>query len=335
MYRSLYFALMALVAWMCSTGVVPAAADAQAMNKSLGRGVNIIGYDPLWKSRDQARFQDKHFRLLHEAGFQTVRINLHPFRHMAKEAPYALPESWWQTLEWAVTNATRNQLNAIIDFHEYNPMGQDPQANRERFLAFWRQVSTRYAQAPESVLFEILNEPCRKLTPELWNEYLRDALGIIREKNPNRFVVIGPAFWNSIKQLDTLRLPEDDRRIIVTAHYYLPMAFTHQGATWSEPPHPVGVSWGSAAELKDLETNLAGVAAWATKQNRPIFLGEFGAYDKGPLESRVRYTSAVARQAEKFGFSWAYWQFDSDFILYNIAADSWNEPIRQALVGGK
>ena len=43
----------------------------------------------------------------------------------------------------------------------------------------------------------------------------------------------------------------------------------------------------------------------------------------------------VARQAEKLGFSWAYWQFDSDFVLYNIAGDSWNEPIRQALVGGK
>ena len=38
------------------------ALDAFEQNRHLGRGVNIIGYDPLWRSRDQARFQEKHFR---------------------------------------------------------------------------------------------------------------------------------------------------------------------------------------------------------------------------------------------------------------------------------
>ena len=52
--------------------------DPQELNKRLGRGVNIIGYDPLWKSRDKARFQEKHFRLIAEAGFSHVRVNLHP-----------------------------------------------------------------------------------------------------------------------------------------------------------------------------------------------------------------------------------------------------------------
>jgi endoglucanase len=73
-------------------------------------------------------------------------------------------------------------------------------------------------------------------------------------------------------------------------------------------------------------------AAWAKENNRPIFVGEFGAYDKAPMESRVRYTDAVARLAESLGWSWAYWQFDSDFILYDINRDAWVEPIRDALV---
>ena len=54
--------------------------DAAVQNQRLGRGVNIIGYDPLWKSRANARFQDRHFALIKEAGFDHVRINLHPFR---------------------------------------------------------------------------------------------------------------------------------------------------------------------------------------------------------------------------------------------------------------
>ncbi len=49
-------------------------------NERLGRGVNIIGYDPLWKSRSRARMQDTHFRLIKEAGFDNVRIPLHPAR---------------------------------------------------------------------------------------------------------------------------------------------------------------------------------------------------------------------------------------------------------------
>jgi len=50
------------------------------------------------------------------------------------------------------------------------------------------------------------------------------------------------------------------------------------------------------------------------------------------MDSRVRYISFMTRQAEKMGWSWSYWQFDSDFILYDIPNDKWIEPIRDALI---
>ena len=81
--RSLVGFLAVVAAWSLVTPV--ARADAFAQNRRLGRGVNIIGYDPLWRSPEQARFQTEHFRLLREAGFQAVRVNLHPFRHMERE----------------------------------------------------------------------------------------------------------------------------------------------------------------------------------------------------------------------------------------------------------
>ena len=64
--------------------------DAAAQNKRLGRGVNVLGYDPLWKDRQKARFQEKYFRLIKEAGFNHVRVNLHPFRD-AKLGPDTSP----------------------------------------------------------------------------------------------------------------------------------------------------------------------------------------------------------------------------------------------------
>jgi endoglucanase len=50
------------------------------------------------------------------------------------------------------------------------------------------------------------------------------------------------------------------------------------------------------------------------------------------MDSRARYTAFVARTAEKFKFCWAYWQFDSDFIVYNIEKDAWVIPILDALM---
>lgn len=310
----------------------PAPLDAFEHNRRLGRGVNIIGYDPIWRSRDQARFQEKHFRLLKEAGFQNVRINLHPFRHLQKTNAWTLRPAWFQTLDWAVTQATAQGLQVILDFHEFNAMGEDPEGNRERFLAFWKQLAAHCQNAPNSVLFEILNEPNKKLTPALWNQYLRDALALIREKHPTRTVIVGPAFWNSVDRLPELELPANDRHLIVTVHYYKPMAFTHQGAPWTGEKDKSGITWGTEAERRAVRDDFAKVTAWSKANDRPIFLGEFGAYDRGPMESRVRYTDFVCRTAEAFGWSWAYWQFDSDFLLWDMKRDGWVEPILHALI---
>jgi endoglucanase len=325
--------LAALVLPLClSTASSLRSGDAFEQNRHLGRGVNVIGYDPIWRSRDQARFQEKHFRLLKEAGFNSVRVNLHPFRHMDKANGWALSDAWFATLDWAIKQATGQGLTVILDFHEFNGMGEDPEGNKERFLAFWRQVAAHCEKAPDQVVFEILNEPCKKLTPALWNQYLREALAIIRENHPTRTVIVGPAFWNSIDHLHELDLPETDRNLIVTVHYYKPMEFTHQGASWAGHQDKSGVKWGTAAERDTVKRDFAKVAAWAKEHHRPILLGEFGAYDKGPMESRAAYTDAVARTAERLGWSWAYWQFDSDFILWDMKADAWVEPILRALI---
>jgi endoglucanase len=81
-----------------------------------------------------------------------------------------------------------------------------------------------------------------------------------------------------------------------------------------------------------LERAFAKAETWSKANQRPLFLGEFGAYDRGPMDARVRWTSAVARAAEARGWSWAYWQFDSDFILYDVKQEAWVQPILQALV---
>jgi endoglucanase len=313
-----------------------APADAFDQVKKLGRGVNIVGYDPIWQNFKKGRFKERHFRLIREAGFQTVRINLHALQRLGAAPSYKLPEAWLETLDWAVMTALADGLMVILDLHNYNDVAKDPAAFKPRLMAFWKQVGERFKDAPDGLLFEVLNEPNGKLTGPMWNEWLAEALTVIRATNPARTIVVGPPLWNGFRYLDALALPEADRNIIVTVHYYEPMRFTHQGAPWS--PQTVrlsGLDWGSAAEIKQLENDFARVQAWSTANRRPILLGEFGAYDKAPMESRARYTAHLARTAEALGWAWAYWQFDSDFIVYDIDRDRWVEPILKALVPGR
>ena len=84
--------------------------------------------------------------------------------------------------------------------------------------------------------------------------------------------------------------------------------------------------------MHSIQRDFNGVNTWAKEHDYPIYLGEFGAYDKADMHSRVRYTNAVAREAERLGWSWGYWQFDSDFIVYDIDQDRWVEPILNALI---
>ncbi len=301
----------------------------------LGRGVNILGYDPIWEDFAKGRFKERHFKLIKDAGFDSVRINLHALQVMGPAPGYALPEAWLSTFDWALEKALAAGLAVVIDLHNYNDVAQDPPAFKPRLLAFWRQIGARAKDAPGSVVFEVLNEPNGKLDGRLWNEWLAEALAVIRATNPTRAVVVGPPMWSGFRFLDALRLPADDRNIVVTVHYYEPFPFTHQGAPWSPTTVKLsGVTWGSDKDKAQLAADFDRVQAWSEKHGRPILLGEFGAFEKAPLESRVRYTAAVARAAEARGWAWAYWQFDSDFIVYDIDKGTWVEPILQALIRG-
>jgi endoglucanase len=327
------FCLDSVKAFAAAESPSPKETGSFEQNKRLGRGVNIIGYDPLWRSRSKARIQNEHFKLIKEAGFSSVRINLHPFRYGNADASYKLSRTWFETLDWAIGQALSNELMVILDFHEFGAMGRDPTGNKSRFLAIWKQIAERYKDYPNKVIFEILNEPSRELTAELWNQLLREALAVIRRGNPGRTVIIGPAQWTNINSLERLELPESDRNIIVTVHYYSPMEFTHQGASWTGHKDKVGIEWnGTFEERQAIVRDFEKARAWSQKHNRPMFLGEFGAYDRADMPSRVRYINFVTRQAEKMGWSWAYWQFDSDFVVYDIPNKKWIEPIRDALI---
>lgn len=225
-------------------------------------------------------------------------------------------------------------LVAIINIHHFEEIMTNPAANKARFLSLWRQIADRYSDYLPQLIFEILNEPNDQLTPDLWNRYLLDAYSIIRESNPKRALIIGTANWGGLGSLEQLEIPEEDEFIIVTFHYYEPFPFTHQGAEWVEGSDAwLNTEWtGNSAEIEKVRADFDRAAEWADSKGVSLFMGEFGAYSRAGLVSRVRWTNCIAREAESRGFSWAYWEFCSGFGVYDSDTGTWNKYLLEALI---
>lgn len=309
--------------------------DAAAQNAAMGGGVNVLGYDPGWGDPSLFRFKPEYFKVIHDGGFKHVRIVLQAFQY--QDADGNLPQRWLNQLDTFVTAALDAGLTVILDEHDFEFCAKDAVTCGVKLNKFWQQVAPRYKDAPNRVIFEVLNEPHGVLTPELWNKQLVETLAIIRATNPTRNVIIGPANWNGLDGLPLLQLPEADRHIITTFHYYWPMEFTHQGAPWTEPRirDLSGIHWGTPEEYKFLAEKFDGAKAWGVAHNRPMFLGEFGPYDLAPQDDRVKWIKAVREAAESRGFSWAWWQWDGNFILWDYSKPGWVEPTKNALIPPK
>ncbi len=243
-------------------------------------------------------------------------------------------------VDWAINNSISRNIPIMLNIHHYRELFDDPAGHKERFLALWKQIAEHYKDYPDLLVFEILNEPQKKLRADGWNKLAAEALAVIRESNPDRTVVIGSAHLNQFEHLKLLEIPENDRNIIVTVHYYFPMRFTHQGTSWishADASGWVGTKWtGSEQEKEEIIKDFDYVADWAKKHNRPINLGEFGAYRQADMDSRARWTKFVADAAIDRGFSFDYWEFcAAEFGAYDQKTKSWRKPLLEALVEKK
>ncbi|MCY1253777.1 Endoglucanase H [compost metagenome] len=301
---------------------------------TLGAGINAFSYDPVWKSQKNARIKDSHLRKMKDAGFRTIRVNLMSFAYM--DSSGRLDPEWLSTLDDLIARLLSFGFNIILDEHDFIECREDVELCERRLIDFWSQISIRYRNSPPTVLFELLNEPSRDITPSVWNGMSRRLLEIIRRSNPKRNVLIGPAHFNSIDYLDRLEIPVDDKNIIVTVHYYLPLEFSHQRfpmGNWF-PTLPLR-GWGGGKEQQKVMADFYKAQNWAERNNRVLYLGEFGTYEQAPLADRAKYAGFLTRTAESLGWAWAYWQFDKSFSLYDIEGDKWVEPILSALIPGK
>lgn len=312
--------------------------DVVKQNEKLGRGINLGNALEAPKEGEWGvTLQEEFFRTIKEKGFNSVRVPIKWSAHASSSAPYTIEPAFFARIDWVVNQALSRGLAVMINIHHYDEMMTDPVNHKARFLSLWSSISDHYKNYNGDLFFEILNEPNNQLTPALWNECLNEAIKVIRQKNPYRTIVVGPAYWNSVDNLFAMTLPADDKNIIATFHYYNPMNFTHQGADWVTGSNAwLGTTWtGTQSQVTALMTDMEKALQWSRVNNRPVNVGEFGAYSKADMVSRAAWTNYVARLAEVRGFSWHYWEFCSGFGAYDASKKAWIDALLNALVPPK
>ncbi len=323
----------------------------------LGRGINISH----WLSQSSARgkerkawFTQEDVRLLAEAGYDHLRIPVDEEQlfdeelHPDKEA--------FRLLHRAIGWCEANRLKVVVDLHilrthhfnaAYKPLFSEQWA-QERFYSCWERISEELHIYPNELLaYELMNEPVAD-DPEAWNRVVNECLAHVRALEPERTILIGANRWQAYDMVERLRLPDDDRALILSFHFYHPMLLTHYRASWMEELHDISCrvvypgeliseeeyatlspaqqakyEYGTKSEgyfdIHRLETMILRAVEAARAENRPLYLGEFGVIHGGDRASRLNWMRDVVALCEKYGIDYASWDYKGSFGIYDRA----------------
>lgn len=321
------------------------------MTFTIHRGTNISHWLSQSRVRGAARqsyFQQSDVQLLAGIGLDHLRI---PIDEEQMWDTAGNPEAdAFVLLNNALDWCAEAGLKAIVDLHilrshyfldDNPPLYTDP-AEAERFANLWRSLSDHLKDRPvEMVAYELLNEAVAN-DPADWNRVARVAFDAVREREPERTIVLGSNHFCFTETFDQLDVPDDDH-LILTFHFYEPMLVTHYRALWcpglwpsyTGPIHYPGdqvrverLDHLDAELLEDLKReNMPfdrGVIrakyqkplAVRERTGCPLYCGEFGAYHAAPQPLREAWFRDMVAVFDEYNIAWANWDYKGNFGLY-------------------
>ena len=232
-------------------------------------------------------------------------------------------------------------------------------ADLNKFKAIWRDIAERFKDYPETLLFEVFNEPYFWLTANEISTISSEIINIVRSSgsnNESRKIIITGGDTNSWEVI--FQIPNDlinsDPNLIATFHYYQPMSFT---SSMQEYNNNFNLSQNAKNQITQ---RFSQINSWSTTNNIPVYLGEFGADNEngtnywiggsngafgGPNPAdRIEYHRHIAEQAISNNFSFSAWCAGNKSTKTislrtdnpeseNIIAGNWVEEVKDALLG--
>ena len=371
-------ALMALVVLTgCSTKTETTTDGVN--NFRIKRGTNVSHWLSQSEARGDARrlhIQEDDFERLAQLGFDFVRIPIDEQQFWDEEGN-KLPEAW-DLLTNALDLAIKHNLRAIVDLHiirshYFNAVNEGDDSGNTLFksekaqqdlINLWYQLSEALKDySNDWVAYEFMNEPVAD-EHEQWNQLVAKVHKALREIEPQRTLVIGSNLWQGYETMKYLRVPEGDKNIILSFHYYNPMLLTHYGAWWT----PIGQYKGKVnypgvlVSQEDYEAQTPEVKAllqkdgyltqvWdinkiredfkdaiavAKKYDLQLFCGEWGVYEPVDRELAYRWTRDMLTVFDEFNIAWTTWCYDADFGFWDQQRHTFKDkPLVELLMEGK
>lgn len=290
----------------------------------IGKCLNYSGQldvasNPPW----MRKVVDADFAQMYRVGFRTLRVPVNFARFAGKAPGYTIDPTFMKQVKHVVDTAGAARLNVIIDNHIDNLIYTDPPAGKARLLAMWKQIAATFSNQGGHVYFELWNEPKNQYYNSEIVATLKPVIAAIRQTNPKRPIIIDGR-WADIWSLMTLDMP-DDPYVVPTLHYYEPLAFTHQGATFTSVRYPSGVTFGSSADLATLDYHLRMVKSYIQRTGRVPFVGEYGVYEGAPIAQRAKYVDYVSHAFASIGVQSCIWGYVNDFPIRD--RNDWFWPI--------
>ena len=333
------------------------------------RGTNIAHWLSQSEKRGKERinfFTENDVMQIKAMGFDHIRIPIDE-EQMWDENGNRHEEAF-QLLENGIEWSINNKLKVIVDLHilrshhfnaKEKPLWTDVE-EQKKFFDLWRDLSKTLKQFPNNmVAYELMNEAVAD-DHEDWNNLLQKAFETIRKMEPERVIVIGSNRWQSVETFNALKVPRNDKNIILSFHFYKPFLFSHYKAPWTElknykgsVTYPgiilknkefrklsnkdkiVAKNWvGRNFDATVLESYLEQPLNKAKKLGLPLYCGEFGIYQTAPKKDKLQWYKDLITILEKHNIGYANWNYKSGG--FGLVSDK-NEPNKKviAIISGK
>jgi aryl-phospho-beta-D-glucosidase BglC (GH1 family) len=292
----------------------------------MARGINIGNTmePPNEGGWNNGSLQEYYFDDYKNAGFTCVRIPITWDGHTSVTSPYTIDSAWLARVEQVVDWGLSRDLIIIINAHHESWIKDTRtyESLKPRLDSIWSQISVRFKDKSEKLIFEMINEPTtleleniqKALSLSQVNELNSRILGIIRKTNPTRNVIFSGNRWSNADELVLAAIPVDNYLI---GYYH------------SYDPYPFGLTgqgtYGSNADIAATTAKFTTVKNWSVSNNIPVLLGEFGYQKLCAYNSRMLAYATVVRKAIENNIALAAWDDGGDFPLYIRATGKWSE----------
>ncbi len=124
------------------------------------RGVNLgNALDAPWPGAWGVTITEVMIQSIAEMGFNAIRLPVRFSAHTGAAPDYTLSENILLSVDQVILWGLDAGLTVVLDLHHFDALMQSPAAEEARFFAIWNQLAQRYQSLPNTLYFELLNEP--------------------------------------------------------------------------------------------------------------------------------------------------------------------------------